>query len=650
MKAIHLKCPNCGAELKLDLKKKTAHCFYCSSDFYLQEGPEDYLHVSTVRPEGFDRQKLKANKRNYKPILIVTGIILLVNVAFAIIAGIMEDKKEDTLSTDQFHADTQSLSYEQETEPAAKAASTEPESEFMKQILALIFHKNYEEQSSDEWEKIKYLKVKTSLDLNLSEFVTTISYSFEDYLDYKTEDEFQNTVTSYQIMPDDKEGSLAVSDCRFLKNLTRLELPDEYPEAEDFYELSQLSYLSVDGTMETILAAVHPEQITSLDLDYSMDTLDGIGQFTNLHRLSLDSCSGVSDLTGLGELTELTDLSLIDLDDVTDVNALYQLTKLKSLVLDLEGLKELEFVENMTSLESLRILDGELLNYDVLKGNQSIKTLELDYNSNIKDLSPIATMTQLEDLSVPIYTCTGTEEFKNLTNLKRLYLSTNGNTSISYISKMKKLEELTLNNCYITDDLECLTGLEHLNKLKLSRVMNLGSLSALNKLKGLKEVDLSGNDCYFDITDLFSNETVEVLNLNQSSFEADFTQLYKLKNLKELDLNGVKLYTNVKVSSDGFFTNVDYDEQDINDYLPVIGKLENLQVLSMEDNQVTDISFLEGLDQLKVLNVKNNYIKDFEVLKSLKGLEKVSAQNNLGELPLLNGVVILTDSGHITND
>lgn len=64
------------------------------------------------------------------------------------------------------------------------------------------------------------------------------------------------------------------------------------------------------------------------------------------------------------------------------------------------------------------------------------------------------------------------------------------------------------------------------------------------------------------------------------------------------------------------------------DDLSGIEKLENLESLSLSDNQISDLKPLENLKKLKILDIQNNLITDLSSLKNLETLEILLIRGN----------------------
>ena len=110
--------------------------------------------------------------------------------------------------------------------------------------------------------------------------------------------------------------------------------------------------------------------------------------------------------------------------------------------------------------------------------------------NKLKDISPLANLTQLERLNLDTTDVSDISALARLTNLKELDLDGTNVSDISALAKLTNLEKLYLEGTDVSD------------------------ISALARLTNLKELDLSGTDV------------------------SDISPLARLTNLKELDIQG----------------------------------------------------------------------------------------------------------------
>ena len=227
-------------------------------------------------------------------------------------------------------------------------------------------------------------------------------------------------------------------------------------------------------------------QMTGLErleiVDSPISQLDFLKNLTNLKRLhirgSREPAGTFSDLSALTGLTNLEDLYLY-LDGVSDLNGLSGMSGLKSLVLtgNME-IADLSPLAGLTKLQSLEVpLGGENVGVDLspLAGLADLRTLRT--GSNVTDLSPLSGLTGLRELDLTYggYSARDSKEYRSLEPL----------------SSLTGLTSLTIRNLWVSD-LSPLSGLTKLRSLTIYNGASIEDLSPLAGLTGLKSLTIRG--------------------------------------------------------------------------------------------------------------------------------------------------------------
>ena len=220
--------------------------------------------------------------------------------------------------------------------------------------------------------------------------------------------------------------------------------------------------------------------------------------------------------------------------------------------------------KKLETLETLRALKKNIGDLTGLEKATGLKTLIIrgDYSQNqIKDITPLAGLTQLTELSLSENRITDIKPLAGLAQLKKLRLNNNGLIrDITPLGGLRQLTQLSLYNNLIRD-ITPLTGLTQLKSLRI--FMNeISNITPLANLKQLTELDLSINQIH------------------------DITPLTNLKQLADLRLQA----------------------NQIRDITP-LANLKQLTYLGLQANQIRDITPLSGLRQLTWLALSNNPIK-----------------------------------------
>jgi internalin A len=130
-------------------------------------------------------------------------------------------------------------------------------------------------------------------------------------------------------------------------------------------------------------------------------------------------------------------------------------------------------------------------------------------------------------------------------------------------------------------------------------------------------------------------ENGEVVGLNLDEIELDPVpvSLSKFHHLKKLSLSNNKLTDISFLQGLSNLTQLDLWHNKITD-ISFLQELSNLAVLALGGNQITDFAVLKGLSQLKKLSLWNNQITDISFLQGLSNLTKLDLRKNqIKELP-----------------
>lgn len=248
-------------------------------------------------------------------------------------------------------------------------------------------------------------------------------------------------------------------------------------------------------------------------------------------------------------------------------------------VTDIEGI---QYAVNLVSLN----LDGDIKNIEKINNLTKLERLNIDSNDLLTDLSFLGSKPDLTDLTV--FGSTGLTSLEGLTagNCPKLEeLSCSRCTSLSDISALADREIPTLiaadfEDCAIAD-LSPLKGYTSITELNLEKVEITEENRAVYKetvssMTGLETLYMP----YCDITD----EDTEMFST--------------LRNLKTLLLNMNEL------------TSTDFCDK-----LPA-----GMEVLGLLDNDIEDMDNLGRLTQLEILSLGGNKVTDFSFISKLTSL------------------------------
>jgi Leucine-rich repeat (LRR) protein len=165
-----------------------------------------------------------------------------------------------------------------------------------------------------------------------------------------------------------------------------------------------------------------------------------------------------------------------------------------------------------------------------------------------------------------------------------------------------------------TKELETITVLSCSNK-------KVSSLEGIDKLKKLEHLDLSHNNIK-DVVLLGYLDLVSV-NLSYNDNPSNINQLYYSRRLKELSLDGT------------------------NSNLLILSDFKQIEKLSIANNKLSDISFVDNLPNLKELNIAGNNLKDINILSDNNNLNILDASyNNISKVSSLAKNVTTLNVAH----
>lgn len=379
--------------------------------------------------------------------------------------------------------------------------------------------------------------------------------------------------------------------------LMRVEFENSALPAEcDLNGLTQLKGLVCEKlTAEEAAKRVNnPAQIVELKLE-GAQCLEGIGQFTNLEKLTVTDAQGknVKALVPLQKLKELLIVDTLDDEDmfgeeeeterIQDYSALATLAGLESLSLESDAVKDLGFLKSLFGLRSLTLSGTSAINLEAAAGLSGLEELVLEDNDELMDYAAVEGMTGLKSLSLGKDTNQPDPELSGLQALKSLQIS--GFMSVSTVGSLNALEELSIRGC----NMEGASALSNLNSLEALSVygvwMGAGELRNLDFVKGMSKLS------YLDLAKHAEGGCDDF----DMPFEVygDVSAVFSLPALEELYLGSNEL-TDIKFAAD----------------------LPHLKRVDISDNYVTDLSPLGNAEELEYLNVTDNPVSDVEAMDS----------------------------------
>lgn len=166
--------------------------------------------------------------------------------------------------------------------------------------------------------------------------------------------------------------------------------------------------------------------------------------------------------------------------------------------------------------------------------------LEVDFrvdDADLRGLSTMAGVPQFTELSLDGCAVTDLTSLRELTQLKRLELtSCELLTELKPLAKLKGLEELDLSFCGSLEDLAALSELTSLAVLHLVRCTEVTDLGPLTRLTNLRSLSLARCDGITDLTPLRSLVSLTLLEINYCTHPTDLAQLVGVNGLEVLSI------------------------------------------------------------------------------------------------------------------
>lgn len=635
MKIVDLKCPNCGSTLRKK-EQDILICSSCHSEFLIDDETPDYITINHYHQT--QQPHIKNSTRQSNKLLAAALFVMIIPI-FIIFSLVLPGVRTNHISVENM----------------VKPRNT-PESEGGKKLVSAIFHKPFENVTTDELHSIKYIEVMSGDIANKKSW--DFRYSLEEWKDGKS----NYPISEFSI---DQNVTLDTLDFSSFKGLNYLDFHDSYDigGSSDNFTLKGLDELAFYGhtfnqPLKIILDSLESkEQLTHLRTQLRNDNeVELLNSLPNLQFLDMTyvaeevtskSLLKLTNLTSLGyrnyakadinwmsNLVNLKKLSIDSADKIPDFSVLYSLTNLESLKIEnADLLKDINFINNMPKLKQLELINTSVKDIEPLKNKESLNKLTLKRNeiSNIDALNTLNNLTELTLLGIK------GESSTSLNNFDHLEKVTIDSSNLDSISQLKTLTTLVID------------GGSEIDLTKLDRFQKLGTLSlnsvdftneeSLINLPLLKKISLkeASNDSNYDVgTSLFEINFLEELNLGEKvSLYLNKDRAFSLPNLKKMTITEPS-YLYMKIDDD-------YENITFKDGLYFTQKLKQapqLEVLVLPKMELNSLDFTKDLKQLTYLDDRENYITDIEPLTQLPNLVDVNLFNNpVANIDILNNKI-----------
>ena len=492
-------------------------------------------------------------------------------------------------------------------------AASSPMEGMLAELVEAIFDKSIDRITREEIESIVYLEL---YELRGSDTIA-VSYMLEDG-------------DSATYIPENQRWN--VSDLNYFSGLRGLAMEEELDWRTDWSNLTELRFLSCGSPLPAIARAMDVSKLewVQAESDLIDGGIQGIEQFKSLEHLTMDA-DYVESLQGISKLESLKELVLTDAERLQDYEELYDMPQLEVLSIESGKLRDIGFVREMDGLVELDLIGTDVKRLDAIEDcADTLKTLRLERNYGVEDISVVFQCTGLEELELFVnYDFDVTMQAPDLSGMPQLkYLHLGNYDRFENLAKLTGLEELTIEDVGSGDGdfLGSLVNLRQLNLIDMS--VYEGFLDDVYKLSNLETIDLTDSFVWDDISVIFRAPNLTRVYMNDADAGLDVSNMTSCDMLEELDMTGVKLH---KLLEDGRW---DYQSQGaeariaLQDVPEFFGYFPNMQMLLIPGHELEDVSFLSDMSNLNYLDVSDNYITDLSPLKGLRQLWVVVCKDN----------------------
>lgn len=574
---VDLACRNCGGTLEL-VDRTHAVCPYCGQKYLIDEAKGTIVDIHV---DYGDNAEVKSTLAETKRVLsIFLGVVVL--IALVIFGFNIAARKSVFSSSD-------------------RDIPVDEHGELLAIFCKDVFGKEIKDITEEEFASIRY--IKCGYVREKGEDFNAIWYSYTDYQDCESEEEFQETVQRWYYRT--KQVSWP-SDYTKFTGLTRIDTTDAvWLSLLHFSPECKISYVETDNNIDTVNDILNPAYIKVLHIGIMGHSLEGIGAYKALEELVIDTNqpNKEMDISGIEGCPSLKRLHLRCADTYKGLAHLSELPALTSLYINHVPLPDCGFLKDMPQLEELSIdtgTDPDLSPIAGLTGLKRLYLLDAEYISQ-EGIGVLSGLKALKELKIAINDTGCIQALAGLTGLEALDLHMALHeyadyeqvpVDVSPLAALENLETIQMDNFYMGE----FVGLEG--------ILGLPSLKAFWLGRGVA----SEAEPLFNVGALLENPSVEELHF-QHCYPKDAA------TGEPIDFGFLTHYPNVKA-------------------------------LYLDDCDLTDVAFLEELKNLRVVSLQENGIDsaDLRVLSALKKLELVCVEESLAEgLALSEDVEVYTD-------
>ena len=321
-----------------------------------------------------------------------------------------------------------------------------------------------------------------------------------------------------------------------------------------------------------------------------------------------------------------------------DLDGIQCFQNLTSLTLIGQSFKDISPISALKNIQKIVLIDTSIVSIDSFKNLSKVNELTISNTKTLQSVDGVEEMTKLTRLDLSDNGIVNIDGLNNLVNLTELILSNNDITFFPSINQLELLETLDVSNNNIEQLGEDLSGLSNLREF-IARNNNICDISALDDLTSLEILDLSEND----------------LGCGGVGVSPDFSSLLNAPLLREIYLNDNNLSSIEDLRGKVLPLEVLHlENNNLTDITP-IGDYTGIEELVLYNNNISDIDDLSGMINVTEIDLSDNSITDFTDLLSIPNLEFIDLSgNNITFIPDISAswnylTLLNLDSNNITD-
>lgn len=255
-------------------------------------------------------------------------------------------------------------------------------------------------------------------------------------------------------------------------------------------------------------------------------------------RAALGGLTGPITRTELATLIELTAKDL----DISSLEGLQHALNLRYLDLENNAISDLTPLADLILLEQLLLGNNVISDITTLAKLTGLTWLRLDNNPEVGDISALASLTFLGEISLGNTGISDLGALASMPNLQTAWLWRNAISDLSPLAALSSLRSLDLPGNLISDlsPLAGLSALEYLN-LRYNQISSISALSGLGNLRDQTDTGFVGLDLR-DNNIPTTPGTTDRLIIDNFAAQPDLTVLYFPQNNQ---ISGIIISTNI---------------------------------------------------------------------------------------------------------